>query len=238
MYGFLGRLYIVKDVLILLRQLQRYQYASVMACGPCMLTTGICWFWDGFFVGDLFDTPEELHLHTDSKTLLILHGLVMSVSFPLLPSDICHILTRTCWFWALCFRCIAFHPDGMCLYSGSKDVLKVYGWEPIECYDTVPVAWGDVCDMSISNTQLVSRLNWYIVVTPYEWNPTAPPPPPPPEKRKKKDSGWSQKQRFISMVFCQGGLFAGWSFVGGSTGLSDATHLRSVMLICGCVYCL
>lgn len=53
MDGFLGRLYIVKDVLILLHQLQRYQYPSVMACG-CMLTTGICWFWDGFFVGDLF----------------------------------------------------------------------------------------------------------------------------------------------------------------------------------------
>ena len=100
----------------------------------------------------------------------------------------------------------------MCLYSGSKDVLKVYGWEPIECYDTVPVAWGDVCDMSISNTQLVSRLNWYIVVTPYEWNPTAPPPTHPQKKeeeKKEKDSGWSQKQRFISMVFLQGGLLLG-----------------------------
>ncbi|KAK7500270.1 hypothetical protein BaRGS_00008493 [Batillaria attramentaria] len=52
-------------------------------------------------------------------------------------------------------RSIAFHPDGVCLYSGCKDTLKVYGWEPIRCYDTVSVAWGDVCDMSIANTQLL-----------------------------------------------------------------------------------
>ncbi|KAK7114753.1 katanin p80 WD40 repeat-containing subunit B1-like isoform X2 [Littorina saxatilis] len=53
-------------------------------------------------------------------------------------------------------RCIAFHPDGMCLYSGGKDVMKVYGWEPIKCYDTVAVGWGEVCDLSITNTQLIA----------------------------------------------------------------------------------
>lgn len=52
-------------------------------------------------------------------------------------------------------RSIAFHPDGVCLYSGTKDVLKVYSWEPMKCCDTVNVAWGEVCDLSISNTQLV-----------------------------------------------------------------------------------
>ena len=40
-------------------------------------------------------TADELLLHTDNKALLILHGLLMSVSFPLLPSDICPVLSRT-----------------------------------------------------------------------------------------------------------------------------------------------
>ncbi|KAL8622125.1 hypothetical protein ACOMHN_056610 [Nucella lapillus] len=52
-------------------------------------------------------------------------------------------------------RTILFHPDGMCLYSGSKDTIRVYHWEPLELYDAVTVPWGDVCDMSISNTQLI-----------------------------------------------------------------------------------
>ncbi|KAL8603122.1 hypothetical protein ACOMHN_059294 [Nucella lapillus] len=52
-------------------------------------------------------------------------------------------------------RCVAFHPEGLCLYSGSKDRLRVHGWEPVRCYDTVPVGWGNVCDMSICDTQLI-----------------------------------------------------------------------------------
>ncbi|PVD20329.1 hypothetical protein C0Q70_18483 [Pomacea canaliculata] len=52
-------------------------------------------------------------------------------------------------------RSIAFHPDGMCLYSGSHDMLKVYGWEPVHCFDAVSIGWSDVCDMSISNTQMI-----------------------------------------------------------------------------------
>lgn len=52
-------------------------------------------------------------------------------------------------------RSIAFHPDGMCLYSGSHDMLKVYGWEPVQCFDAVSIGWSDVCDMSISNTQMI-----------------------------------------------------------------------------------
>lgn len=48
-----------------------------------------------------------------------------------------------------------FHPDGSCLYSGIKDFLKVYGWEPTQCFDSVPITWGDVADMSIAKNQLV-----------------------------------------------------------------------------------
>ena len=54
------------------------------------------------------------------------------------------------------FRCIYFHPDGTCLYSGVKDFLKVYGWEPTQCYDSVPISWGEVADMSIAQNQLVN----------------------------------------------------------------------------------
>ncbi|XP_076470194.1 katanin p80 WD40 repeat-containing subunit B1-like isoform X2 [Babylonia areolata] len=52
-------------------------------------------------------------------------------------------------------RCIAFHPEGTCLYSGGKDRLKVYGWEPARCYDTVPVDWGNVGDVSVCDNQLI-----------------------------------------------------------------------------------
>ena len=43
------------------------------------------------------------------------------------------------------------------MYSGVKDFLKVYGWEPTVCHDSVSITWGDVADMSIANNQLVSN---------------------------------------------------------------------------------
>ncbi|XP_066569735.1 katanin p80 WD40 repeat-containing subunit B1 [Amia ocellicauda] len=52
-------------------------------------------------------------------------------------------------------RCIAFNPDGSCLYSGSQDCLRVYGWEPDRCFDTVPVMWGKVADIATCNNQLI-----------------------------------------------------------------------------------
>lgn len=45
-------------------------------------------------------------------------------------------------------RCVYFDPDGSCLYSGVKDFLKVYGWEPAQCFDSVPITWGEIVDMS------------------------------------------------------------------------------------------
>ena len=53
-------------------------------------------------------------------------------------------------------RCVLFHPDGGCLYSGASDSLRVYGWEPDCCFDVVPVGWGRVADMAICNNKLVS----------------------------------------------------------------------------------
>uniref|UniRef100_A0A8D2ZNQ9 Katanin p80 WD40 repeat-containing subunit B1 n=1 Tax=Scophthalmus maximus TaxID=52904 RepID=A0A8D2ZNQ9_SCOMX len=46
-------------------------------------------------------------------------------------------------------------PDGGCLFSGATDTLRVFGWEPDRCFDTVPVGWGKVSDLAVCNQQLV-----------------------------------------------------------------------------------
>ncbi|KAL5022150.1 hypothetical protein ScPMuIL_001305 [Solemya velum] len=52
-------------------------------------------------------------------------------------------------------RSIYFHSDGTCLFSGGNNILKVYSWEPSQCYDTVPLAWGEVSDIAIAQNQLI-----------------------------------------------------------------------------------
>lgn len=52
-------------------------------------------------------------------------------------------------------RTIAFHPDGDCVYAGSPDVLKVYGWEPARTFDTVAMGWGKIQDIGIASNQLI-----------------------------------------------------------------------------------
>ncbi|KAG7327783.1 hypothetical protein KOW79_009389 [Hemibagrus wyckioides] len=52
-------------------------------------------------------------------------------------------------------RCLLFSPDGGCLYSGSDDTLRVYGWEPDCCFDVVPVGWGKVVDFAICSSQMI-----------------------------------------------------------------------------------
>lgn len=62
-------------------------------------------------------------------------------------------------------RTILFSNDGGCLLSGGRDALRVYGWEPERCFDTVPVPWGRVSDLAICNNQLVSgwASHWVVV---------------------------------------------------------------------------
>ncbi|KAG8437292.1 hypothetical protein GDO86_008120 [Hymenochirus boettgeri] len=52
-------------------------------------------------------------------------------------------------------RAILFSNDGGCLFCGGRDLLRVYGWEPERCFDSVPVGWGKVCDLAICNKQLI-----------------------------------------------------------------------------------
>ncbi|XP_051568935.1 katanin p80 WD40 repeat-containing subunit B1-like isoform X2 [Myxocyprinus asiaticus] len=66
-------------------------------------------------------------------------------------------------------RSILFNPDGSCLYSGSENTLRVYGWEPDRCFDVVHVGWGKVTDLAISNNQMIAvsfnqtNVSWYVV---------------------------------------------------------------------------
>eukprot|EP00117_Sycon_ciliatum_P002834 scpid53937/ scgid7888/ Katanin p80 WD40-containing subunit B1; p80 katanin len=53
-------------------------------------------------------------------------------------------------------RCISYHPDGLCLFAGYKDLLRVYGWEPPTCRDSLAMPWGGVADMAASSNQLIS----------------------------------------------------------------------------------
>lgn len=52
-------------------------------------------------------------------------------------------------------RSLWFNPDGECLFTGVRDYLKVIGWEPSRMYDSVPVNWGRICDISTVQQQLV-----------------------------------------------------------------------------------
>lgn len=53
------------------------------------------------------------------------------------------------------YRCINFSQGGECLYAGSVDVLKVYGWEPARTYDTIPMGWGKIQDIATAQNQLI-----------------------------------------------------------------------------------
>ncbi|XP_072762780.1 katanin p80 WD40 repeat-containing subunit B1 isoform X2 [Anoplolepis gracilipes] len=52
-------------------------------------------------------------------------------------------------------RCLYFSQGGECLFVGSHDVLKVYGWEPSRTLDTIPTGWGKVQDIAIAQNQLI-----------------------------------------------------------------------------------
>jgi len=52
-------------------------------------------------------------------------------------------------------RCIYFHPEGDCLFSGTLDTMKVLGWEPVKALDTVPIGWGKINDIAIASNQLI-----------------------------------------------------------------------------------
>lgn len=52
-------------------------------------------------------------------------------------------------------RCAVFSEGGECLFAGSQDRLKVYGWEPTRVHDTVPISWGRIQDIAVAQNQLI-----------------------------------------------------------------------------------
>ncbi|XP_033113143.1 katanin p80 WD40 repeat-containing subunit B1-like isoform X1 [Anneissia japonica] len=52
-------------------------------------------------------------------------------------------------------RSICFHPEGNHIFTGSQDMLRVYSWEPVQCFDSVYMGWGKVADMAVSSQQII-----------------------------------------------------------------------------------
>ncbi|XP_050306763.1 katanin p80 WD40 repeat-containing subunit B1 [Anthonomus grandis grandis] len=50
---------------------------------------------------------------------------------------------------------IHFNPEGDCLFGAVQGYLKILGWEPSRCFDTVHVPWGRLCDISTAQNQLI-----------------------------------------------------------------------------------
>jgi len=50
-----------------------------------------------------------------------------------------------------------FHPEGHCLYGTGKGIVNVFGWEPIELYQTVRIPDSNVpIDIAVAHDQLVN----------------------------------------------------------------------------------
>ncbi|XP_046400090.1 katanin p80 WD40 repeat-containing subunit B1 isoform X2 [Ischnura elegans] len=52
-------------------------------------------------------------------------------------------------------RCLSFSDEGLCLYCGSEDSLRVLGWEPAVTYHSLPIGWSQVWDIAIAQNQLI-----------------------------------------------------------------------------------
>lgn len=51
-------------------------------------------------------------------------------------------------------RCLTFNEAGDCLFVGSRNHLKIVGWEPSQLFDAVSVNWSRVCDIRTTNNEL------------------------------------------------------------------------------------
>jgi katanin p80 WD40 repeat-containing subunit B1 len=104
-------------------------------------------------------------------------------------------------------RCLCFNPDGERLFVGVRDYLKVVGWEPNRLFDSVPVNWSRVSDISIAQNQLVgasfhlTNVQVYVVdlnkVHPLSPSPDTPPSPFTPNQSIRKS--FSKAERPVSL---------------------------------------
>ncbi|GAQ80741.1 WD repeat-containing protein [Klebsormidium nitens] len=52
-------------------------------------------------------------------------------------------------------RNVFFTPDGRTVLSAVQDNLKVWGWEPVVCHDTVDTNWGRISDMALHEGKVI-----------------------------------------------------------------------------------
>ena len=50
-------------------------------------------------------------------------------------------------------RRVLFSDDGNALLSGAEESLKVWGWEPVRCFEQAEVRWSRLADMCIGPQQ-------------------------------------------------------------------------------------
>ena len=50
-------------------------------------------------------------------------------------------------------RKVLFSEDGSALLSGAEESLKVWGWEPVRCFEQVDIRWGRLADLCIGPGQ-------------------------------------------------------------------------------------
>ncbi|CAI9720666.1 katanin p80 WD40 repeat-containing subunit B1 [Octopus vulgaris] len=62
---------------------------------------------------------------------------------------------------------ILFHPSGSCLFATSANMLRVYGWEPYQCFDEIRTNWGNAASICFTNTQLLAASYMETFVFPY-----------------------------------------------------------------------
>ena len=52
---------------------------------------------------------------------------------------------------------MAFSDDGQALLSGGEESLKVWGWEPVRCFEQAEVRWSRLADLGVGpNQQLIA----------------------------------------------------------------------------------
>ena len=52
-------------------------------------------------------------------------------------------------------RSILFDQDGIRLFAGAHNMLKIFRWPSVACQGSLSVSWADVSDMALSQTYLV-----------------------------------------------------------------------------------
>jgi len=83
-------------------------------------------------------------------------SLVLGAYRPDRPAHKCFVVCFVCLRLCSCIgRSILFDQDGVRLFAGAHNVLKVFSWPSPACQQSLSVTWADVSDMALSQPYLV-----------------------------------------------------------------------------------